>query len=45
MKTTEDLLEIIKKLEKENENLKKSRDDDQKRIKEQNIFGRNDNKR
>ena len=35
MKTTEDLLEIIKKLEKENENLKKSRDDDQKRIKEQ----------
>ena len=37
MKTTEDLLEIIKKLEKENENLKKSRDDDQKRIKEQNI--------
>ena len=38
MKTTEDLLEIIKKLEKENENLKKSRDDDQKRIKEQNII-------
>ena len=37
MKTTEDLLEIIKKLEKENEFLKKSRDDDQKRIKEQNI--------
>ena len=37
MKTNEDLLEIIKKLEKENENLKKSRDDDQKRIKEQNI--------
>ena len=35
MKTTEDLLEIIKKLEKENEFLKKSRDDDQKRIKEQ----------
>ena len=33
MKTNEDLLEIIKKLEKENENLKKSRDDDQKRIK------------
>ena len=40
MKTNEDLLEIIKKLEKENENLKKSRDDDQKRIKEQNICAR-----
>ena len=37
MKNTEDLLEIIKKLEKENEFLKKSRDDDQKRIKEQDI--------
>ena len=37
MKTTEELLEIIKKLEKENELLKESRDDDQKRIKEQDI--------